>query len=490
MPTKRPAGFAKTRTPLPIWQRPVFWTAAGAGLLAVLVLLFFLFRPEQPANSRGEIANSPSRDRSVVSQTQIPVAKAPFRREPAPPRSTPDRVINRPAIEFRTAVPLNTPPNSVHEGARRSDQVGEPLVLADAPPPKQQRDAIPVKGGGVAPSVLTDEVIAAILKAKEQHAKTLQTLASGLTDRMNAKLKEVAASGNLQAAKAAMTEIEAWTKDNTLPTSANLSTDVKHYLEQRRAASTQLARAYKSAIAGYTKELKIEQATSVEQEMDTFVKKEKALLSGQQSKEAALKVDTEDQEVIRQKNPKMEEVEKEFMAGFIDRLRESLEKVASEDTTLKQDKAYRSLMDRLDAELQKKKLTFHFPIKNIEGRGEEFMIYLDEPEELRGTRVTRLSSMAIKVSEQDAAKISAGDIFIASGNGRIASGYFNSVRSDNTLCILSVNNPRGTDQSIYLQKFSERIVMKGADGKEVVLDLKSTPKKGEHPVKKNRAVRQ
>lgn len=296
---------------------------------------------------------------------------------------------------------------------------------------------------------------------------------------MEARVKLIAAEGTLQKAKDAVAERDAWANEGELPKSPAFSPDVQQYLNARRTASTQLVASYREAIANYTKELKLQQATSIEEEKEAFIAKEKVVLEANRDKQADPASSQDATKGIKKEATKNKEASKEYLADFVQKLHESIgEILQTEDTSAKRDKAYRTLLNRLDAELQLKQISLHYPIEDIENDyWDAYSVRCRVPEEIQGIGDIRyINSWNLKLSDNDATKISSGDTLVVSGVGRIAAGYLGQAKQPNTLGVIEVEYDSGrgsVKQSIYLQNYGIRVIAKDSDGKETVIPIKT-----------------
>lgn len=462
VPMKRPAGRAAKKKSLPIWKQPILWISVGAGSVALIFLLFLAFSSQEPAKvSRGQDAVVRQAQQSIQNQAPLlPISQ----KSPLPVEAKPAAAPFPIASQRRSELP------QLKNGINLQSDFSPPR--SQLSPPANQPDKRIPNDKVVAATERKDEVALSIENAKAQHATKLDSLSIELTAAIESNVKDIAASGNLQLAKDALAEKEAWTQYNTLPKSANLSIGVKRYLDGRRAASAELNQSYKAAIAAYTKQIKLEQATAIEKELTDFIVKEKEVLAppggvvadannGQGKKEA-------DNQVAEEKSFNF--------AEFIEKMQESVDQVAAENTSVKRDAAYRALLDRLDKELRTKTLAFHFPISDIEKDRyhSEYALTLDVPKELNDVagQYRRLGYLRLAISEEDAAKINKGDLFVISGMGRIADAK-NDVSAANVLHLLTVFSNQSS-QDFFVQNFTRRIVRDegGAEGQKVVLDMK------------------
>lgn len=301
---------------------------------------------------------------------------------------------------------------------------------------------------GVSHAASSDDVGSALASAKVEHKAALDSLSTALVIAMQAAIKETATEGDLQKVKAAMAEKDGWVKQGRLSASPAFSECVKQYLTDRRAASTKLLNAYRDAVAGYTKQLKLDEATAIENEMKAFIATEKAVLAGKAANPVA---------EAKPENPKIEEADRKYLPETIAKLRTSFAEIATEDTSAKRDKAYKDLLNRVDAEMQRKRATLHFPIQNIRKDGAEYRLSLAAPDELADIADLRYrNSWTLPISDEAATKVNPGDYFAVSGPCRIAKGGFGDLRTRDTEPLFTFRDEY-MNHTIYMQKLTHRI---------------------------------
>gem|GEM_PF-3739559 len=108
--------------------------------------------------------------------------------------------------------------------------------------------------------------------AKQHRADTLLAAREQLTKAIDARIKEVAKTGDLEAVKAIMAERSAYVEQNVLPDTTRLQEHVKVYHKSVAEADQKLIEAYEHAIREHTKRLEIAKATEVQNELKDFKK--------------------------------------------------------------------------------------------------------------------------------------------------------------------------------------------------------------------------
>jgi len=116
-----------------------------------------------------------------------------------------------------------------------------------------------------------DEAIEqSLIEAKQAYAKAIADLDAALLERIDAKIRETAETGDLNAVKALMAARDRFAESHVVPEAEPLKHAVGVYGDSLHAIRAKLIAAYDEAIAGYTKALNIDRATEIQTEKKGF----------------------------------------------------------------------------------------------------------------------------------------------------------------------------------------------------------------------------
>jgi hypothetical protein len=115
-----------------------------------------------------------------------------------------------------------------------------------------------------------DAPAAELEKMKDQYKKSVATARADLLKAFDAKLKQVARSGNFAAVKELRAEKEQFQNNAKLPTVMVMKQPVAEYHQRIKKDCDALSAAYDNAVRHYTKALDLTKADSVNREWETF----------------------------------------------------------------------------------------------------------------------------------------------------------------------------------------------------------------------------
>lgn len=115
-----------------------------------------------------------------------------------------------------------------------------------------------------------DPSAAELDKMKDQYKKTLTTARSDLLEAFDAKVKEVAKSGNFTVVRELRVEKEEFQNSTKLPTALVMKPAVAEYQQRIKKDCDALSATYEKAVRHYTKSLDLAKADSVNKEWETF----------------------------------------------------------------------------------------------------------------------------------------------------------------------------------------------------------------------------
>lgn len=267
-----------------------------------------------------------------------------------------------------------------------------------------------------------DSVIAGLDRAKAVHADELKKAESTLLDALDAAIKKIASTGNLDATKAVADEKDAFQKDGKLPRSATMAGAVADYLRTRETEDKKLSAAYDEVIASYTKQLKLSEASAVKDEETRFqAAEERFAASLEINKPARPKADPHDEKTASVRD---------YLKEFISRVNAQIDKVAAEESSSKRDDAHNRMMKSFDEEIRGKTFTLRCPITDVKdgGRGKptkEFWAAISPPVELAGLAGTSISAAfngfngySPRLTADQAQNFKPGDVLVFEGKGR------------------------------------------------------------------------
>ncbi len=117
-------------------------------------------------------------------------------------------------------------------------------------------------------AIADDDPIKTMLdKARVSYTESCDAAMAKFVAAMEAKLKEVSGKGDLDGALQVKAQKETFENDGTLPKSSRLARTVADYQSKLRAAKDDLRKAIKKAKDSFTKELKLDEAQSLETEL-------------------------------------------------------------------------------------------------------------------------------------------------------------------------------------------------------------------------------
>jgi hypothetical protein len=115
-----------------------------------------------------------------------------------------------------------------------------------------------------------DPATAELERMKDQYKKTAATARADLLQAFDAKVKEVAQSGNLTVVKQLRAEKEEFQKEAKLPTALVMKPAVAEYQQRLKRDRDALSAAYDKAVRHYTKALDLARADAINKEWETF----------------------------------------------------------------------------------------------------------------------------------------------------------------------------------------------------------------------------
>jgi hypothetical protein len=195
---------------------------------------------------------------------------------------TPPQVKEKPPAETRLVVDSSAPdvPREVDNAA---PQTPPPPAIAEAalPADEEPRQAPPERTAAEETSEPFDED-AIFKKLREAKSQFRDTVAADL-QRIVSECEEIAkreasATGNLSLARELLKEVAELKESGTIPTGPQFEAPRKSHLEARRSAARELYGAYKETVDSLVKNLALERAINVKDEMDEFVAKERQVL--------------------------------------------------------------------------------------------------------------------------------------------------------------------------------------------------------------------
>jgi len=115
-----------------------------------------------------------------------------------------------------------------------------------------------------------DVVAQEVEKAKAALDEAIQKANIALAASVDLKIKEAAATGNLDTVKKLIAEKEAFEAEGKVPASRDLKTAAAQHTQAIRKAREAMEAAYDKAVRQYTKDLKLEKATATKTEWEVF----------------------------------------------------------------------------------------------------------------------------------------------------------------------------------------------------------------------------
>jgi hypothetical protein len=124
-----------------------------------------------------------------------------------------------------------------------------------------------------------DPIKAELDKARAKYAEGTNTAKAKFVAAMEAKLKEVAGKGDLDAATQVKSQKELFEKDGTLPKSPHLTRARSDYASEVRVGKEGLRRALEKAKDGYTKALELDKAQALAAELKALAADAKSVVA-------------------------------------------------------------------------------------------------------------------------------------------------------------------------------------------------------------------
>jgi hypothetical protein len=262
-----------------------------------------------------------------------------------------------------------------------------------------------------------DATASALDAAKATRDAALKDAEAALSKGLGETVKKIAATGKLDATKAALSAKDQFDKWHLVPHSAGVAEPVREFLKMREAANAKLATAYDDAEAGYTKQLKVDEATAVRAEKGRFVAAEKSFMQSF----TTTKVAAQSQDPAPAKPDKVVNTG-QYLAAISVALNARIDEIAKLDTSAKRDDAHTTMIQGADAWLETYTFTLRFPIKDVQHAvGGQFTFSLSQPAEVTGIKgsFTYMSTLTIDFPAEEVSKIKAGDILVVSGTPRM-----------------------------------------------------------------------
>jgi hypothetical protein len=136
----------------------------------------------------------------------------------------------------------------------------------------------PESGNSAKPAKLTgnDPVVSSVNQAIATYNILLNKSKTDMAASIEARIKTVAQTGDLNAVKAVIAQKDAFAKLGTLPTEAGLQAAVNKFTKTQATAYDVLLVAYEEGVKNYTKALKIDEATALQKRLEALKNKPKA----------------------------------------------------------------------------------------------------------------------------------------------------------------------------------------------------------------------
>ncbi len=114
--------------------------------------------------------------------------------------------------------------------------------------------------------------------------------------------------------------------------------------------------------------------------------------------------------------------ERGFIRDFITRLRAEVDKLPAEEKPEKRAEDQTKIVKSFGDELHGKKLTFRFPIRDVERPSDRYVVKLEPPQEIdaMGGRLRFLKQLALSLDGYEARLLRPGDTIEVSGTARLA----------------------------------------------------------------------
>jgi hypothetical protein len=255
-----------------------------------------------------------------------------------------------------------------------------------------------------------------IAKHRTSHATAIIDARKGLEAAILAEIKVAAKEENLDELRALLMAHDRLVSRSELPRHPGLKSATEDYVRQRKESARRVYEAYRAAIEAAAKELALEEATAIRGEMESFVNGERIAFGLQpvESKKNALAKDASAEPAIAVADTGA------FLKEFIGRFEQELQLLRNADTTLQQVERHGEIVGKFDAELQKRELTFTFPIENVTPLPDRYLLSLGKADQLKDIDIAaRLSSVHEQLRRGDALSIRKGQNYRITGHGRL-----------------------------------------------------------------------
>jgi hypothetical protein len=293
-----------------------------------------------------------------------------------------------------------------------------------------------------------DPVKTTLAAAKKKHSEVVAAAKLALIKAFDERIKEAASAADLPAVKELIADKEEFQAAGSVPAHPKLTEDVVRYVGGRRAAASELYKAYQGGIRSYTTELKIDKAIALETELRDFVSAEQnAILIG---KVPSL---TGHKPTVKLKGTK------ENFAAFYNDYGKMMETIADQPTTAKQEQTHRDLVRKLDEKIKPQTWEFNCEITDVkQERDGDFVLHIEEPSETPAFAEkwhARATVENLKLSRQQGLDLSPGDILVLRGTPRFAIDDYRNSNSAMFSCSVRVGDRNYTHElSLANFKFS------------------------------------
>lgn len=256
-----------------------------------------------------------------------------------------------------------------------------------------------------------DQTGDALRQAKAKHAQAIEAAKATMGRGIDKAIDDISGSSDLDEIRALREDARAFSEAGAVPRSAILSKLSAGYQLSRATANEELSRAYRDAIADYTKAKLFDQAEAIEEELQSFITEEKEFL---EQGRGASSGNTRAEKSI------------EYLRDFGQRLEVELERIADETTSAKRQAATKSMERTFDTEIRKKTISIRLPVKDVKALSSgDFEITFLPPEEIEDLYAEgHFPRVSVRMSKAEILKIGAGDTFVFTGTPRFGEGTY------------------------------------------------------------------
>lgn len=258
-----------------------------------------------------------------------------------------------------------------------------------------------------------------VKQALAEHEEALAESKQDLDEEFRKAIKVAANAEQLAELRALLDAREDFLVNGDLPSMPAMTDAVKKYTDARKDAALKVVAAYRTAMEAAAKRLMLDEAQARKREMNGFINSERLAIGlpiDETLEEPPAASEVEEGKTPPATGPILEE--------FLASMQTELERLSRLETSAIREAEHRKLIERLDSQLSRYTLVFHFPIDDVkEGRGGTYDLNLGDPPELKNIRYKhRIGSIRnVKLKPAEALSIGSTHAYEVRGKGRL--GY-------------------------------------------------------------------